>query len=246
MSGVNIVAAELSTGLFGKLPAHGDFIHRNLPSDVINIWDEWLQHFIASSRAQMGEEWLNIYLTSPVWRFVFSPGVLDNNSWSGVMIPSVDKVGRYYPFTVLTKIPAAINPLDFMPQNTNWFDQIENVLIDALESDMTADDVIQTIETFQIVLDTRYEKVMPATTNSSQVIKLISNEEQPHTLYSYLLDASLRKAHASYSVWSTLGSERVEPCIFSVQGLPAIDGIPAMMDGEWQHWQWNQPYVLNV
>lgn len=238
--------AELVTGLFGKLPAHGDFIHRNLPSDVMNTWDEWLQHFIASSREQMGEEWLNIYLTSPVWRFVFSSGVLDNNCWAGMMIPSVDRVGRYFPFTVLTKLPSGFNPLEFLPQNSAWFDQIENVLIDALETELTVDDIMQSIDSFQINVDNAYEKNQAVSGNSSQVIKMISNMDLPHSLYSFLLDASLRKAHSSYSVWATQGSERVEPCLFSVQGLPAIDGIPAMLDGEWQHWQWNQPYVFNV
>ncbi|HEX5636709.1 MAG TPA: type VI secretion system-associated protein TagF [Gammaproteobacteria bacterium] len=238
--------AELVTGLFGKLPAHGDFIHRNLPSDVMNTWDEWLQHYIASSREQMGEAWLNIYLTSPVWRFVFSPGVLDNNSWAGMMIPSVDRVGRYFPFTVLTKLPAKFNPLEFLPQNGAWFDQIENVLIDALETELTVDDIMQSIDTFQINVENAYERNQAVSGNSSQAVKMMSNMDLPQSMYSFLLDASLRKAHASYSVWSTQGSERVEPCIFSVQGLPAIDGIPAMLDGEWRHWQWNQPYVFNV
>ena len=239
------MSTESITGLFGKLPAHGDFIHRNLPSEVITAWDEWLQHFIASSREQMGDDWLEIYLTSPVWRFVLSAGVLDNNSWSGVMIPSVDKVGRYYPFTVLTKIPADINPLEFMPKNNNWYDLVENVVLDALETDMTADDVMQLIEDFQVDVHSDYISAGSSSLNSPQLVKIHSNEP-PQALYSYLLDASLRKAYSSYSVWTTLGSERVEPCMFSVQGLPAIDGLPAMLDGEWQHWQWNQPYVLNT
>lgn len=240
------MSQESLTGLFGKLPAHGDFIHRNLPSDVINTWDEWLQHYIASSREQMGEDWLNIYLTSPVWHFIFSPGVLDSNSWSGVMMPSVDRVGRYYPFTVLTKISANTNPLEFLSSNKNWFEQIEDLLIQALENEMTADDVMQQLHALQIETDDKYTKEQTAFEASSQVIKLQSEEDQPSSLYSYLLDSTLRKAFSSYSAWSTLGSDRVEPCVFTVQGLPGIDGIPAMLDGQWNHWRWNQPYELNI
>ncbi len=237
---------EPLTGLLGKLPAHGEFLHRNLRSDVINTWAEWLQHYIASSREQMGEDWLNIYLTSPVWRFIFSPGVLDGNSWSGVMIPSVDRVGRYYPFTVLTKIPASSNPLESLSLNSDWFIQVEDLLIQALETEMPADDVIQQLHTLQLVFDSHYIKTQTTMDDSSQVIKLLSDEEQASTLYSYLLDSTLRKTFSSYSAWSTQGSERVEPCVFTVQGLPGINGIPAMMDGQWDHWRWNQPYVLNV
>jgi type VI secretion system protein ImpM len=66
-----------SVGLFGKLPAHGDFIYRNLPSNFINAWDAWLQGFVGSSQEQIGESWLDVYLTSPIWRFVLSDGVID-------------------------------------------------------------------------------------------------------------------------------------------------------------------------
>ena len=232
------------TGVYGKLPAHGDFVHRNLPSDVITAWDEWLQHFIASPRQQMGEDWLNIYLTSPVWRFVFSSGVLDNNSWSGVMVPSVDRVGRYYPFTVLTQISDTENPLTFLADNVDWFNQIEDVLIQALEAELTADDVMQSIEPIEQALNSPYQKSTDASAGSSQLIQLAFDADAAQSVYAYLLDASLRKAFASYSVWQTPGSERVQPCIFSVQGLPDIDGLPAMLDGEWQHWRWNQPYII--
>ena len=30
------------TGLFGKLPAHGDFVRRHLPRSFVTPWDEWL------------------------------------------------------------------------------------------------------------------------------------------------------------------------------------------------------------
>ncbi|OGI58559.1 MAG: type VI secretion-associated protein, partial [Candidatus Muproteobacteria bacterium RBG_19FT_COMBO_61_10] len=33
-------------GVYGKLPTHGDFIQRNLPSAFVRQWDVWLQHFV--------------------------------------------------------------------------------------------------------------------------------------------------------------------------------------------------------
>jgi len=91
------MTTEMQTGLYGKLPAYGDFIFRNLNSSFITPWDEWLQHFISGTQEQIGEGWLDIYLTSPIWRFVLSPGVIDNKMWAGLMMPSVDRVGRYFP-----------------------------------------------------------------------------------------------------------------------------------------------------
>ena len=40
------------------------------------------------------------YLTAPVWRFAWSPGIAGAHWWMGVMMPSVDNVGRYFPLIV--------------------------------------------------------------------------------------------------------------------------------------------------
>ena len=94
------VAAEAKAGFFGKLPKHGDFLSRRLPRAFTDPWDRWLQNAIADSREQMAEDWLNIYLTSPIWRFALSPGLCGDNAWAGVLMPSVDRVGRYFPLTL--------------------------------------------------------------------------------------------------------------------------------------------------
>ena len=75
------------TGVFGKLPAHGDFIYRDLPTQFVNVLDSWLQGFVGGSREQLGEQWLDIYLTSPIWRFAFSEGVVDEHGWAGLFLP---------------------------------------------------------------------------------------------------------------------------------------------------------------
>ncbi|MCK7582565.1 MAG: TagF domain-containing protein [Chromatiales bacterium] len=33
-------------------------------------WDDWLQRALAGSRGALGESWLDLYLTSPLWRFI--------------------------------------------------------------------------------------------------------------------------------------------------------------------------------
>ena len=44
-----------SVGIYGKIPAHGDFVSRRLNNDFIRYWDEWLQRGIATSQEQLGE-----------------------------------------------------------------------------------------------------------------------------------------------------------------------------------------------
>lgn len=51
-------------GWYGKIPSLGDFVSRRLPPDFINTWDTWLQQGMAISRTQLGECWVDLYMTS--------------------------------------------------------------------------------------------------------------------------------------------------------------------------------------
>lgn len=95
--------ADLSAstpGWFGKVVMLGDFAHRRLPPAFVGTCDRWLSQCISESRARLGARWLDAYLTGPVWRFAWAPGVVDDRWWFGVLMPSVDAVGRYFPLVV--------------------------------------------------------------------------------------------------------------------------------------------------
>lgn len=95
----------MTAGWYGKLPALGDFAQRRLEQEFITGWDTWLQGVIVDSQRALGGNWLSAYLRAPVWRFVLAPGVVDGRSWSGILLPSVDRVGRYFPLTVCAALP---------------------------------------------------------------------------------------------------------------------------------------------
>ena len=231
-------------GLFGKLPAHGDFIYRDLPSNFINTWDAWLQGYVGSSQEQIGESWLEIYLTSPIWRFAFSEGVIDQYVWAGIMLPSVDRVGRYFPFSIATRLPSGLNPLELINQN-RWFESVEDAALQALEGQLQIDDLVEEINRHRLDQTCIYTPAASSTNKSGSIIKMDFEEQSPHSMYSWLLDASLRESLSSYSVWSTQGSQQLEPCLFYSRGLPQMRGIAAMMDGQWDCRGWHEPYRLN-
>lgn len=235
---------QIEIGVFGKLPAHGDFVQRNLSPVFIAGWDEWMQHYIAGSREQIGEEWLDIYLTSPIWRFAFSQGVIDEHCWAGIMMPSVDRVGRYYPFSVVVRLPTEISPAEFINNKSSWFGSVEDVVLDALGDELQIDEVTEQLNSLELDFFSDYEKASETVEGTNFHINMSYEEQLPVSIYPYILDALLRKSFSSYSVWSTLGSERIEPCLFTVQGLPQVSGVSAMMDGLWTQWGWNQPYSV--
>ncbi len=231
-------------GVFGKLPMHGDFIQRNLPANFISSWDEWMQYYIAGSKEQLGGEWLDIYLTSPIWRFVFSPGVIDENRWAGILMPSVDQVGRYYPFSVVVQLPDAINPIDFVSTHTDWYASIEELSLQALDGQYTVDDLVDELSKLSLNPQSNYVSSGTTLESNSIQINMDFEEQSPTSIYPYLLDSLLVKSFSSYSVWTTRGSERIAPCLFGVQGLPSVSKIPAMLDGQWTQWGWPQTYLL--
>ncbi|MCK5870969.1 MAG: type VI secretion system-associated protein TagF [Methyloprofundus sp.] len=124
-------------GFYGKLPIVGDFITRRLPQDFVEAIDSWLQNSIAVSKEILGDAWLDLYLTSPVWRFAFQPDVSGKNAWVGIMMPSVDRVGRYFPLILASEIDEQETLEFILAQNHQWFTQLEQVALAGLDGELS-------------------------------------------------------------------------------------------------------------
>lgn len=231
-------------GVYGKLPAHGDFIQRNLPAAFVRAWDEWLQGFIAGSREQIGADWLDVYLTSPIWRFAFSPGVIDEGRWAGILMPSVDQVGRYFPLTIAVRLPERQNPLEFMSSHAPWYRAVEELGLRALDGEIGLDDLAHELAAVTLEPEWAYVALDALKESTAMHVDMEFGDRSAGSVYPAMLDAVLVRQLSSYSVWSTTGSDRVAPCVFNVQGLPAVNRLPAMLDGQWRQWGWTQPYAL--
>lgn len=128
-----------ATGWYGKLPALGDFASRRLPPGFISAWDDWLQRSLAASRRVLGERWLDRYLQSPVWRFLLGPGTCGDGAWAGVLMPSTDRVGRYFPLTIAAPVPWQGDALAQLVAAQAWFDTIEQAALSVLDVHFTPD-----------------------------------------------------------------------------------------------------------
>ena len=125
---------EARTGLFGKLPAHGDFVRRALPRSFVAPWDAWLSEGMAAARAAFGEGWDDAWDHAPAWRFRLAPGACGPDAAVGVMLPSADMVGRRFPLTLAAVLPAAS-----IPPPPEWYDALEAVALQAREGGLDAD-----------------------------------------------------------------------------------------------------------
>lgn len=132
------MGGDIVTGFYGKLPARGDFVRAGLPRSFTDPWDDWLRVAIAGSRTKMGDDWLPAYLESPVWRFCLPPGLCGSLPAVGLMLPSVDKAGRYFPltFAALCERGCGVDA---------WLDRCEDAGFAALEQDSPPDAIIAAI-----------------------------------------------------------------------------------------------------
>ena len=127
-------------GLFGKLPSRGDFVTRGLPASFLDPWEGWVAKALAASQALLGDAWMDAWLTAPVWRFSLPPGACGPDPVLGLMLPSVDRVGRGYPLTVAVVFPGSRGTPD--PETGALFlDEAEDAVRDALADDIDPDDL---------------------------------------------------------------------------------------------------------
>ena len=132
-------------GFYGKLPVRGDFVRDGLPRDFTDVWDDWLQRVMAGSRALLGDAWLPAYLEAPVWRFSLPAGICGECAALGLMLPSVDKAGRYFPLT-FAALRAEPIPIDV---GEAWLDRCEAAGRAALEQDCSPQEIAAMLGTLE-------------------------------------------------------------------------------------------------
>lgn len=219
-------------GFFGKLPSHGDFIERGLPGAMLEALDAWLQQAVAVSREQLAESWLDIYLTSPLWRFALTPGCLDANHWLGLLTPSVDSVGRYFPLVIAAPMPVGSASVATLLAADHWFAALEDMALAGLQEPLTAEALNQRLDSLPALgSDCR-------TTARAGLQVPLSGDPVGARELTRLLDWSCAAAPTASSIWHTSGSERIQPCLVMARGMPDSAGFAAMLDGQWQQWGW--------
>ncbi|NSY39637.1 type VI secretion system-associated protein TagF [Leisingera sp. ANG59] len=126
-------------GAFGKMPSAGDFFRLNTPGGFVRIWDAWLQQVMLDGKTAYGSGFDAHYMTAPIWRFTLPAGLAGAAPVWGVMMPSVDRVGRRFPLTLVAPLSETGGAgLGHLGAGA-LFEQLEDLALDALEDSMTKD-----------------------------------------------------------------------------------------------------------
>ena len=230
-------------GFYGKVTSLGDFVTRRLPDAFVSGWDEWLQYGIAASREQMQQAWLETYLTSPIWRFALTPGIFGEAAWAGVLMPSVDRVGRHFPLTLAGGMAGECRIQEWLTNGKSWYENLEDLALSSLD------------EGFQLE---RMEQALQTTPSLAQMLALGKSASsvrdgrdaavaywwqefgQLEAALPSLFPEILHMTLQGHSFWWTEGSQHVLPSLLVCRGLPSATQYCAMLDGRWTErgWAW--------
>jgi type VI secretion system protein ImpM len=230
----------MPVGFYGKLPSHGDFISRSVGDGFIDRWDAWLQASVAQSRADLGDEWLSLFLTSPVWRFVLERGVIGASAFAGILLPSVDRVGRYFPLTVVAELLSYADPHIVSVGAAGWFDWVEAVARRALEQDVLDLEVFQgELRASEQMLVTERLAIPPvsltrAFPGQGALWHFEGDAEADMGRFYARLASGLTGANlAPLALWWSAGSEHVAPSVLMTRGLPPAATFQDFLRYEW-------------
>jgi len=104
-------------------------------------WSAWAEHGLVVARDNAGSAFHDTFLTSPIWRFAVSANVFGPNPAAGVFCPSMDKVGRLFPFAVIADLPSGVSPMAACTTLGPWFDRLEAAVLAALDPAATLENL---------------------------------------------------------------------------------------------------------
>lgn len=224
-------AIDMRTGFFGKVTSHGDFVARRWAPAFQRPWDDWLQSGLQQSKAALGARWLATYLSSPIWRFALAPGVCGAQARAGLLMPSVDRVGRHFPLTLARTLDGAAPLLDCVTANHGWYAQLEVLALSSLEENFS-------IEAFDAALAELDAPPVSTQAKAGAVIGLAGIHPPALADGGGVMAAIAGAALDGQCLWWTDGSPQVAPCLVVSRGLPPAGAFAALLDGDWRGHGW--------
>jgi len=220
-------------GWFGKLPATGDFVSRRLPGEFVSAWDGFLGDAIAGSKALLGDLWLDHYLASPIWQFVVFPPLCGPGAWVGLMMPSVDRVGRYFPLTICSRLAAVPDTIEGADELLDWLGTLEGAALGALDPEASLEDFENALQRQSEISPLPAERSggMPPTRGEPLQPGLFMLSEGPE-MSGWLARAFADPAALSgHSIWWSFAvdGDRVPAAV--VRGLPTSQSYAHMIGG---------------
>jgi type VI secretion system protein ImpM len=228
------MTAASQTGFYGKLPGRADFVIRGLPETFLTPLGDWIERCLSAGRTALGARWSDAYLTSPAWHFALSAGLAGRQAVVGVLVPSLDKSGREFPFVVAACTDMTTGPATLAISGEAWLAGAAEIAIGAVTRDIDPARIEIQIAGIRAVWTDTPRLARPVTGKTSWRLPGSGNlvATLPH-----ILDQAVAGLGRP-SLWWSDGSALVEPTTLACDGLPEPRQFAAMIDGQWSQHGW--------
>lgn len=220
-------------GAFGKMPSVGDFFRFGAPSGFVSVWDEWIQKAMLDAQSALVQRWDALYMSAPIWRFSLAAGLAGPQKVMGILMPSVDRVGRQFPLTLMSALqtpgPAQ---LDHFKEDA-LFLTLEDLALDALEDSMTRERLEQALAE---VPSPQFRGVAPLRAMGKS---LVLTQGDSTGLLPELAAGLLNSRFLTPSVWSTVVND--VPRLMICDGLPSGPESQGLFDLKAPIWSGAMP-----
>jgi len=236
-------------GCYGKIPALGDFLSRNLPAAFVEAWDGWLRRVMGTCARNGDDGWSDLYLAGPIWRFLLSPGVVGETGRAGVLVPSIDRIGRCFPLTIATGIPEGMAAIDMVGAWAEGFERAEIVSIGAIGRALDPEAFVDRVAGLPAPAASAggppvASWVAPGPAAGSPAVGTRTagaplDTADARGLIATLSPPLLAASPPGWSLWWHLEWEQRPATTVLFAGLPPADAACAMLLGSWKEGGWS-------
>ncbi|MGO6994144.1 type VI secretion system-associated protein TagF [Rhizobium leguminosarum] len=191
-------------GFFGKLPSHGDFVSMGLSRHLQASLDAWLQLGLQAAQRELGEDWERRFRMMPAWRFIVERGLWGPATIAGVLLPSLDRVGRSFPLVIAAQLHGfAEHPRQLYLDDT-WFTAAEAIAESAAKRDFDINHFTANLK--------RLRSLRPADLAENEILR--------------------DRASSRGTIWWRIDPEDRRAKGFGVSGAPEPEHFPKLLHDE--------------
>ncbi|WP_161863086.1 type VI secretion system-associated protein TagF [Algicella marina] len=214
-----------SFGAYGKMPALGDFFRIELPAAFVGPFDEWIQRWMVQVKGDFGPNWNEVYNSAPIWRFGLAGGLAGPSPVIGVMMNSVDRVGRQFPLVLAAQLEEGECPVFAHLSGTALFETLECVALDALEDTMSREVLKERLSALNWEIPVVSRRNCKMAENGWRLSGRATN------IRDMLAARFLKSQYPEVSVWSARVSETEYMVCHT--GMPEASDMKAFLDIGW-------------